>query len=66
MGVYHNPIVLQRADPWVIKENGEYYFTASDPEYNYIAIRHASSINGLQKAPETVVWRKHESGPASI
>ena len=54
MGVYHNPIVLQRADPWVIKENGEYYFTASDPEYNYIAIRHASSINDLQKAPETV------------
>ena len=49
MGVYHNPIVLQRADPWVIKENGEYYFTASDPEYNYIAIRHASSINDLQK-----------------
>ncbi len=39
---------------------------ASDPEYNCIAIRRASNINDLQKAPETVVWRKHESGPASI
>ena len=55
MGVYNNPIVLQRADPWVLKVDGEYYFTASDPEYNCIAIRHASSINDLQKAPETVV-----------
>ena len=55
MVVYNNPIVLQRADPWVLKVDGEYYFTASDPEYNCIAIRHASSINDLQKAPETVV-----------
>ena len=34
MVVYNNPIVLQRADPWVLKVDGEYYFTASDPEYN--------------------------------
>ena len=66
MVVYNNPIVLQRADPWVPKVDGEYSFTASDPEYNHIAIRRASSINDLQKAPETVVWHKHESGPASI
>ena len=65
MAVYNNPIVLQRADPWVLKVDGEYYFTASDPEYNVIAIRHASAINDLQKAPETIVWRKHESGPQS-
>lgn len=66
MAVYTNPIVLQRADPWVVKYDGEYYFTGSDPEYNCIAIRHASTINGLQAAPETVVWRKHEQGPASM
>lgn len=65
MTIYNNPIVLQRADPWVLKVDGEYYFTASDPEYNVIAIRHASAINDLQKAPETIVWRKHESGPQS-
>ena len=50
MGVYHNPIVLQRADPWVIKENGEYYFTASDPEYNYIAIRHSPCVKHQRSA----------------
>ena len=55
MTVYNNPIVLQRADPWVLKVDGEYWFTASDPEYDKIAIRHASTINDLQKAPETVV-----------
>ena len=65
MAVYNNPIVLQRADPWVLNVDGEYYFTGSDPEYNTIAIRRASAINDLQKAPETVVWRKHESGPCS-
>ena len=65
MVVYNNPVVLQRADPWVLKVGDEYYFTGSDPEYNTIAIRHASSINELQAAPETVVWRKHESGPMS-
>lgn len=65
MAVYNNPIVLQRADPWVLKVDGEYYFTGSDPEYNCIAIRHASSIAGLQHADETVVWRRRESGPAS-
>ena len=35
MAVYNNPIVLQRADPWVLKVDGEYYFTGSDPEYNH-------------------------------
>ena len=54
MVVYNNPIVLQRADPWVLKVDGEYYFTASDPEYNCIAIRHASSINDLPKARTSV------------
>ena len=34
MTVYNNPIVLQRADPWVLKVDGEYWFTASDPEYD--------------------------------
>lgn len=65
MAVYRNPIVLQRADPWVLKSNGEYFFTASDPEYDCIAIRRAKTINDLQSAPEHVIWRKHEHGPMS-
>jgi GH43 family beta-xylosidase len=32
-----NPIVEQRADPWVYKHtDGYYYFTASVPEYDRI------------------------------
>ncbi|MCI1832916.1 MAG: family 43 glycosylhydrolase [Bifidobacterium sp.] len=65
MPVYNNPIVLQRADPWVLKYQGEYYFTGSDPQYRTIAIRHSGTIDGLQSAEETVVWRHHESGPMS-
>ncbi len=65
MTVYSNPVVLQRADPWVFKWGDEYFFTGSDPEYNCIAIRRASTINGLQKAPENVIWRKHSNGPMS-
>lgn len=65
MIVYDNPIVLQRADPWVLKYNGEYYFTGSHPSYETIGIRHANTLAGLQKAEEHVVWRKHESGPMS-
>lgn len=66
MSTYSNPIVLQRADPWVMKHGDGYYFTGSDPRYEVIALRHADDLNDLQAAPETVVWRKHESGPASM
>jgi GH43 family beta-xylosidase len=65
MVVYHNPIVLQRADPWVLKHEGTYYFTASDPRYSLIAIRKSRRINDLQTAQEHVIWRKHQSGPMS-
>ena len=62
MTVYNNPIVLQRADPWVLKVDGEYWFTASDPEYDKIAIRHASTINDLQKARRP--WSGASMSPA--
>lgn len=33
------PIVLHRADPWVVKHtDGYYYFTATVPEYDSIEI----------------------------
>ena len=32
---YRNPVVLQRADPWVYKHSDDYYyFTASVPEFD--------------------------------
>ena len=50
MAVYNNPIVLQRADPWVLKVDGEYYFTGSDPESGpasiYIWAPELHRING--------------------
>ncbi|MBW6535175.1 MAG: glycoside hydrolase family 43 protein [Mariniphaga sp.] len=60
---FNNPIVEQRADPWVYKtEDGTYYLIATVPEYDRIVIRKATSINGLKTAKGKVVWRKHEKG----
>ncbi|BDR52334.1 alpha-N-arabinofuranosidase [Bombiscardovia nodaiensis] len=65
MTQYHNPIVLQRADPWVVQEQGSYYFTGSHPKYDRIILRKADRIDDLQQAEEKTIWRKHESGPMS-
>ena len=65
MSAYHNPLVLQRADPWVIRHRDLYYFTASYPAYDRIILRAAARLNDLQAAPEHTIWRKHESGPMS-
>lgn len=65
MVTYQNPLVLQRADPWVIRHNGMYYFTGSYPAYDRICLRAARHLNDLQAAPEKEIWHKHESGPMS-
>lgn len=62
---YMNPLVLQRADPWVIRWNGKYYFTASYPAYDRIILRRATHLDDLQTAPEKTIWTKHASGPMS-
>ncbi|SDZ48132.1 Beta-xylosidase, GH43 family [Evansella caseinilytica] len=64
--MYINPIVEQRADPWIYKHtDGFYYFTASVPEYDRIELRRAETIQGLAEAVPVVVWRKYENGPMS-
>ena len=60
-----NPIVLQRADPYVIRYKGTYYFTGSYPAFDRIALRKASRLEDLQRAEEVVIWKKHETGPMS-
>lgn len=55
--------IPQRADPYVIKKDGNYYFTASLPEYHGIALRRADRLADLQDAEEVMIWRKHETGP---
>lgn len=60
---YQNPIIRQRADPWIYKHaDGYYYFTASVPEYDRIEIRRAKTIAGLAMAEAAVIWRGHLQG----
>lgn len=61
-----NPIIPQRADPFVsLQPDGNYYFTASVPEYDRIELRQAPSLSGLSSAEPTVVWCRPASGPLS-
>lgn len=63
---YHNPIVIERADPWVYKHtDGYYYFTGSVPGYQEIEIRRSKTLNGLETGERQTVWQAHESGPMS-
>ncbi|WP_084099524.1 family 43 glycosylhydrolase [Demequina sp. NBRC 110051] len=60
-----SPIVLQRADPCVLRVDGQYYFTGSYPLYDRIVLRRAERLEDLQAADEVTIWTKHESGPQS-
>ncbi|WP_084079165.1 family 43 glycosylhydrolase [Demequina sp. NBRC 110057] len=60
-----SPIVLQRADPCVLRVDDQYYFTGSHPLYDRIVLRRASSLEDLQAADEVTIWTKHEAGPQS-
>ncbi|MBP3901956.1 MAG: glycoside hydrolase family 43 protein [Blautia sp.] len=60
---FNQPWILQRADPYVYRHtNGKYYFTASLPEYDGIALRCSDTLAGLKDAEEVRIWNKHESG----
>ncbi|WJY15708.1 family 43 glycosylhydrolase [Pectobacteriaceae bacterium CE90] len=60
-----NPLIEQRADPFILRYNDNYYFIASVPEYDRLEIRRASTLIGLRDATPVVVWRKPDSGPMS-
>ena len=60
---YQNPIVFERADPWVYKHtDGYYYFTGSVPGYKVIELRRAKSLNELREAEAVNVWTAPENG----
>ncbi|MGK6354359.1 family 43 glycosylhydrolase [Sphingomonas sp. DT-207] len=61
-GALRNPLILQRADPQILRADGWYYFMGSVPEYDRLALRRARTIAGLATAPETVIWRRPASG----
>ena len=62
---WNTPFIPQRADPYVLREGDRWYFTASVPGYDCIALRAADSLAGLRDAEEVVVWRAHECGVMS-
>lgn len=60
---YNEPWILQRADPYVYRHtDGNYYFTASVPEYDRIVLRRSKTLAGLKGAEEVTVWEKHKEG----
>ncbi|SDM89341.1 family 43 glycosylhydrolase [Sediminibacillus halophilus] len=60
---FTNPLIEQRADPFLYKHSdGYYYFTGSFPEYDRIVLRRAKTIEGLREAEERVIWKRHLSG----
>jgi len=64
-GQIPSPIVLQRADPCVLRHEGQYYFTGSYPAYDRIVLRRAERLEDLQAADEVTIWTKHAAGPQS-
>ncbi|MEG0961663.1 MAG: family 43 glycosylhydrolase [Lachnospiraceae bacterium] len=63
---WNEPWILQRADPYIYHHtDGWYYFTASLPMYDGIALRRAKTLEELQNAEEIMIWKKHQSGPMS-
>ncbi|WP_219638286.1 family 43 glycosylhydrolase [Cohnella sp. CFH 77786] len=63
---YPDPLVEQRADPWIYKHtDGYYYFTATVPAYDCIELRRAETIRELGTVEPVVIWRKHGKGRMS-
>jgi len=61
--VARNPLVRQRADAQVFRhDDGDYYMTASVPEYDRLVLRRARTLAGLATAPEAVIWRRPGQG----
>lgn len=60
---YVNPIVPQRADPWVTRTaEGMYYMISTAPEYDRIEILKSTTINGLGLAKRNIVWSRPKKG----
>lgn len=62
---FNEPWILHRADPYVMRRDGWYYFTASIPAYDGIVLRRSRTLTGLAEAEEKVLWTKHKKGPQS-
>ncbi len=56
-----NPI-FKGADPWVMYDDGYYYYSGGCPKAS-ICVTRARTIEGLAAAPHNVVWSPPISGP---
>ena len=65
MKEWPNPFIEQRADPFILRHEDNYYFIASVPEYDRLEIRRAPTLEELPEAEPVVVWRKPDAGPMS-
>ncbi|GAC16493.1 glycoside hydrolase family 43 protein [Aliiglaciecola lipolytica] len=63
-----NPIVLQRADPWLVRheKSGCYTFIGTSPRFDEIELRQACRLNDLKLATPKVIWKKKAAGPMSV
>ena len=63
---YPEPLVEQRADPYIYQHSdGYYYFTGSYPDYDRIVLRKAKKISDLKEAEEYLLWEKYDEGEMS-
>ena len=63
-----NPIVIQRADPWIVRhdDTGCYTFIGTSPKFDEIELREACRLNDLKIAEPKVIWKKNAKGPMSV
>jgi hypothetical protein len=54
------PFIEQRADPYILRRNGSYYFAASVPAFDRVILRKADTLEGLARAEEKTVWLTQE------
>lgn len=59
------PFIEQRADPYILRKDGWYYFTASVPAFDRVVLRKARTLRELPDAAEKVVWLRHAEGALS-
>lgn len=61
---FQNP-VFTGGDPWVVYDNGTYYYTRSYGCPATICVKTSQTLTGLASAPWVGVWNKPATGPNS-
>ena len=49
---WNSPFIAQRADPYVLRHGEKWYFTASVPEYDRIALRCVDTLEAMIPWPD--------------